>query len=121
MSIRLGDDQWRTTADDERAILDIEELGGHIFRRIAILDSVEIVAIACRAGRTRQDRIDQREVVPVQFEFEQPDILLEMTRMACALDDGGYGWLPYEYVLKGQAVDWWSLIQAEWVDTGQFA
>ena len=35
--------------------------------------------------------------------------------------DGGYGWLPYEYVLRGQAVDWWSLIQAEWIDTGQFA
>ena len=34
--------------------------------------------------------------------------------------DAGYGWLPYEYVLRGQAVDWWSLIQAEWVDTGQF-
>jgi len=35
--------------------------------------------------------------------------------------DGGYGWLPYEYVLKGQAVDWWTLISAEWVDTGKFA
>ena len=35
--------------------------------------------------------------------------------------DGGYGWLPYDYVLRSQAVDWWSLIQAEWVDTGQFA
>lgn len=34
--------------------------------------------------------------------------------------DAGYGWLPYEYVLRGQAVDWWSMIQAEWVDTGQF-
>lgn len=33
---------------------------------------------------------------------------------------GGYGWLPYEYVLKGLAVDWWSLISAEWVDTGHF-
>lgn len=32
----------------------------------------------------------------------------------------GYGWLPYDYVLKGQAVDWWSLIKNEWVDTGQF-
>ncbi len=32
----------------------------------------------------------------------------------------GYGWLPYEYVLRGLAVDWWSLISAEWVDTGQF-
>jgi C1A family cysteine protease len=34
--------------------------------------------------------------------------------------DGGYGWLPYEYVLKGLAVDWWSLISADWVDTGKF-
>jgi len=34
--------------------------------------------------------------------------------------DGGYGWLPYEYVLKGLAVDWWTLISAEWIDTGKF-
>jgi C1A family cysteine protease len=32
----------------------------------------------------------------------------------------GYGWLPYEYVLKGLAVDWWSLLKNEWVDTGEF-
>jgi len=32
----------------------------------------------------------------------------------------GYGWLPYEYVLKGLATDWWSLIKGEWVDTGAF-
>jgi C1A family cysteine protease len=32
----------------------------------------------------------------------------------------GYGWLPYEYVLKGLAEDWWSLIKNEWVDTGVF-
>jgi C1A family cysteine protease len=23
----------------------------------------------------------------------------------------GYGWLPYDYVLKGLATDWWSLIK----------
>jgi len=33
---------------------------------------------------------------------------------------GGYGWLPYEYVLSGLAVDWWSLLKNEWVDTGVF-
>ncbi len=32
----------------------------------------------------------------------------------------GYGWLPYDYVLKGLAVDWWSLLKNEWVDTGAF-
>ena len=32
----------------------------------------------------------------------------------------GYGWLPYEYVLRGIATDWWVLVKSEWVDTGQF-
>ena len=32
----------------------------------------------------------------------------------------GYGWLPYDYVLKGLAIDWWCVLQASWVDTGQF-
>ncbi|HTT39889.1 MAG TPA: C1 family peptidase [Burkholderiales bacterium] len=32
----------------------------------------------------------------------------------------GYGWLPYDYVLKGLAVDWWSLLKNEWVDSGNF-
>lgn len=34
--------------------------------------------------------------------------------------DGGYGWLPYAYVLNGLATDWWSLISQEWIDTGKF-
>ncbi len=34
--------------------------------------------------------------------------------------DNGYGWLPYEYVLSGLAVDWWTIIENEWVDTGNF-
>ncbi|MFN8239413.1 MAG: C1 family peptidase [Bacteroidales bacterium] len=34
--------------------------------------------------------------------------------------DNGYGWLPYEYVLKGLATDWWSLLKSEWIDTGNF-
>jgi C1A family cysteine protease len=34
--------------------------------------------------------------------------------------DEGYGWLPYKYVLQGLAVDWWSLIKNEWIETGNF-
>lgn len=34
--------------------------------------------------------------------------------------EAGYGWLPYEYVIQGLAVDWWSLLKSEWVKTGQF-
>jgi len=34
--------------------------------------------------------------------------------------EGGYGWLPYEYVLKGLAVDWWTLISEKYVETTKF-
>ncbi len=34
--------------------------------------------------------------------------------------DGGYGWLPYDYVRNGLAEDWWSVIKGEWVETGSF-
>ena len=37
-----------------------------------------------------------------------------------AWGDKGYGWLPYDFVLNSLAVDWWSLIKTEWVDTGRF-
>lgn len=35
--------------------------------------------------------------------------------------DAGYGWLPYDYVLKGLALDWWSLISADYIETGNFS
>jgi C1A family cysteine protease len=34
--------------------------------------------------------------------------------------DRGYGYLPYEYVLRRLAVDWWVLIKAEWLDQDPF-
>ncbi|HEY9751676.1 MAG TPA: C1 family peptidase [Coleofasciculaceae cyanobacterium] len=34
--------------------------------------------------------------------------------------DAGYGWLPYEYILRELADDWWSLLKQEWIDTGNF-
>lgn len=34
--------------------------------------------------------------------------------------DGGYGWLPYDYVLNHLAEDFWSLLRMDWVDTKQF-
>jgi C1A family cysteine protease len=37
-----------------------------------------------------------------------------------AWGSSGYGWLPYDYVLKGLATDWWTLLKNEWIDTGIF-
>jgi len=32
----------------------------------------------------------------------------------------GYGYLPYDYILKGLAADCWSMLKGEWVNSGQF-
>lgn len=32
----------------------------------------------------------------------------------------GFGWLPFRFITDGLAVDWWSLLRNEWVDTGRF-
>lgn len=32
----------------------------------------------------------------------------------------GYGWLPFAYVERGLAIDFWTILKQEWVDTGQF-
>jgi C1A family cysteine protease len=34
--------------------------------------------------------------------------------------DQGYGWLPYDYVTDKLAMDFWSLLNMNWVDTKQF-
>lgn len=32
----------------------------------------------------------------------------------------GYGWLPYDYITNGLANDCWTLVNAEWIELGQF-
>jgi C1A family cysteine protease len=34
--------------------------------------------------------------------------------------EGGYGWLPYDYILKNKSMDWWTMLKADWLDTGEF-
>lgn len=46
--------------------------------------------------------------------------LLIRNSWSTAWGDKGYGWLPYRYVTTGLAVDFWSLVHAEFVNTDLF-
>ncbi len=34
--------------------------------------------------------------------------------------DKGYGWIPYDYLLRDLATDWWSILHEAWVDQDVF-
>jgi len=75
-------------------------LGGHAVVTVGFDDETKIKNTTCGAETT--------------------GALLIRNSWGTGWGEKGYGWLPYQFVLKELAIDWWSVLKNEWADTKKF-
>lgn len=63
---------------------------------------------------------DNMEITNTVYGGTSKGALLTRNSWGTGWGEQGYGWLPYDYVIRELAQDFWVLLKTEWLDTDQF-
>jgi C1A family cysteine protease len=110
-----------TRADVLHRVKEYLSRGYAVMFGFSVYDSIQRMVNGVIPFPSRHDLLQGGHAVCSVGYDDDKDALLIRNSWGTSWGDGGYGWLPYQYVLSDLADDFWSMTSAEFLDSGQFS